>query len=85
MLLVSCGIGSQPDRKKNKTVCELCPEGTYKEIEGSEDCKTCPGNKTTLQDGATNKTTDCVSKYMQAASRENVPCIHTTPEQSLRI
>lgn len=57
---LSCPAGQQANA--DMTACELCPEGTYKEEEGVDECKPCTatGSKTTLVDGATNKTTDCV-------------------------
>ena len=62
MFVVICGAGSQPN--SNGTACEPCPIGKFKDSEGVGDCKDCLMNRTTMEVGAVNRTTDCVSKYI---------------------
>ena len=51
-------MGSQP----NGLGCELCPEGTFKSIEGGSQCRKCNDNKTTIVDGA-QASGECRSMY----------------------
>ena len=61
MFVVICGAGYQPN--SNGTACEPCPIGKFKDSEGVGYCKDCLMNRTTMEVGAINRTTDCVSKY----------------------
>ena len=54
--------------------CEPCPEGTYKEEAGLGMCLSCGDRYTTMTDGATNKTRDCVRKFTSQRKGIFVAC-----------
>lgn len=59
-----CGYLCPAGEQGNEALggCEPCPEGTYKEEVGVGKCQSCGDKFTTMTDGASNKTRDCVRK-----------------------
>ena len=67
---VPCPIGTY--RTLSGASCEMCAVGSYQDQVGSDRCNSCPGDKSTLQEGCTTSSqcignNNCIKSYTEFA------------------
>ncbi|XP_078281468.1 ephrin type-B receptor 2 isoform X2 [Rhinoraja longicauda] len=72
-----CMCKAGHESMENGTVCQACPSGSFKPLQGDDDCLNCPVNSRTSSKGATN----CICRngyYRSDSDPHDMPCT-TTP------